>query len=408
MNRSDNIMTDQVIKEIIDMWDDPNNFPSKRSMARKLGMPRTTVRRWINKLIDRGIISAERDYEVDEELVRMLKSQNTQLATQLKKEKAKTLSLIESCKTGISKLNIKPVKVPSKRTIARDMAMHALRSDEHIGEKVIPEEVQGVAEYNVETYIHRLNTWLEKILIFKQQDSESHGLNKLVLSRLGDFVTGFHAYKGQPFYVDMPAVDQVMLALEHEIPVLQALCAEFNEVETFAVVGNHGTTGTKGTAHRKDNWDYILYNFIKLAMKDQPNFKMYISQSPHMIVRHGNYNFLLTHGDNMRSYLGLPFYALDRTFLRINNLYGMRINFMCSAHNHTPANIDGKIIMNGSFVGGTDLSINRMSLASLPSQKIFYFDDEHGPNRETDIHLSHPLLHKRLDEDEQGIYTAWT
>ncbi|NIW53232.1 MAG: hypothetical protein GWN17_13655, partial [Candidatus Korarchaeota archaeon] len=358
-------MTDQVIKEIIDMWDDPNNFPSKRSIARALGMPRTTVRRWINKLIERGIISSERDYEVDEELVRMLKSQNTQLASQLKKEKAKTLSLIESCKTGISKLNIKPVKAPSKLTGTRNMAMHALRSDEHVGEKVVAEQVQGIAEYDVEVYIRRLHRWLDKVLLFKRQDASSHGLNKLVISRLGDYVTGFHAYKGQPFYVDMPVVDQVMTALEHEVPVLQALCKEFHEVETFAVIGNHGATSSKGNHHHKDNWDYVLYNFIKLAMKEQPNFKMYISESPHMIVRHGNYNFLLTHGDNMRSYLGLPFYALDRTFHRINSLYGMRIHFMCSAHNHTPANIDGKIITNGSFVGGTDLSINKMSLASL-------------------------------------------
>jgi hypothetical protein len=362
------------------------------------------VRRWLSNLIEKGSISAERDYAIDEELVKMLKSQNTALLRELNKEKAKTLSIIESCKTAISKLNIDPVKPAKVYNSRTNMSLHSLRSDEHVGEKVVPEQVQSIAEYDIDIYKKRLNAWVEKILLFKEEDKENHGLNKLVIARLGDFVTGFHAYKSQSFYVDIPVVDQMMIALEAEVNALLTLCKHFNEVESFAVVGNHGASGARKQHHKKDNWDYVLYHFIKTAMVNQPNFKMYISESPHMLVRHGNYNFFYTHGENMRSTLGLPYYAIDRTFHRINTLYNMRIHYMCTAHHHTPAVIDNKIIMNGSFVGGTDLSINKMSLASLPTQKIFYFEDRHGMNRETDLYLDTPWV---LEEDEHGIYTSW-
>jgi hypothetical protein len=74
-------------------------------------------------------------------------------------------------------------------------------------------------------------------------------------------------------------------------------------------------------------------------------------------------------------------------------------------HFHQPASIgDSKVLLNGSLVGGSELSINRMGLTNLPSQKLFYFDKKHGINRETNLHLADPV---QLEADENGIFTAW-
>ena len=50
------------------------------------------------------------------------------------------------------------------------------------------------------------------------------------------------------------------------------------------------------------------------------------------------------------------------------------------------------------------LSINQMTMATRPSQKIFYFDSEYGINRESNLYLSEPV---KLVPDERGIYTAY-
>lgn len=68
-------------------------------------------------------------------------------------------------------------------------------------------------------------------------------------------------------------------------------------------------------------------------------------------------------------------------------------------------NIGGEILVNGSMPGGSDLSVNKMQTAALPSQKIFYFDHKNGIHRETNIRLAD---RPELVPDENGIYTAYT
>ena len=64
-----------------------------------------------------------------------------------------------------------------------------------------------------------------------------------------------------------------------------------------------------------------------------------------------------------------------------------------------------EIILNGTLVGGSDLSINAMNVSSRPSQKIFYLDPDHGIHRMSDIYLSKKPT---LSADKNGIYTAYT
>ena len=392
-------MNSELKQKIIQMWGDSLNYPSTRSIARALNIPRTTLRRYLGRLVDSGLISEERYHDIDSEIIQLLKQQNSSLRRELTKEKAKTQMIIDACKASIAKMNIGPVPYPNYFKSSKNLEFHALRSDEHIGEEVDPAQVGGVSEYNTEVYKERLGTWVDKILLFLEQDRKSHSLNKLVIVRLGDTVTGTSAYRGQSFYVNLPAVDQLMIGVEEEIPVLQTLCSYFPEVESYCVVGNHGASGGKNHSHRRDNWDYLFYQFLKIAMKQQENYKMYISEGPALIAQHGNFNFFYHHGDTNRAYLGLPYYALDRQFNRLNTLYGVPIDYSVSAHFHTAGSIGGRLLLNGSFVGGTDLSINKLSLASMPTQKIFYFHHKYGVNRETDLYLDDKMV---LEPDETG------
>ena len=121
-----------------------------------------------------------------------------------------------------------------------------------------------------------------------------------------------------------------------------------------------------------------------------------------MIVKHGNFVFSYNHFDGVNGYNGIPYYGLNRMASRVGDMHRTYIDYHCGGHFHTPSNLGGRIFVNGTLVGGSNLSINQMHLTSLPSQKMFYFHPEHGINRESDLHLDSPV---KLSPDTNGIFT---
>ncbi len=329
---------------------------------------------------------------------------NTMLAKQLSREKKKTKMIVDACMIGMSKINTEFVtSVGSEVKASENLEFHALRSDAQVGETVDKDEVQGVSEYNSEIYAERLERWGDKIELFKKQDQRSLGLNKLVVAHLGDQIEGETVYAGQSFYIDQPAVDQLFLSVELEARQLLRLAGLFSRVEVFCVPGNHGRLGVKGQMHKRTNMDYIFYKVLKMTLQHQSNIRIYVSESPGMIVKHGEFVFAYKHGDHIRSYVGLPYYGLERDYHRMQVLYNMRIHYEFVAHFHQPANIKDNIFINGAMPGGSDLSINVMTQSNRPSQTIFYFDHKEGINRETKLYLADL---PKFEADKQGIFTA--
>lgn len=333
--------------------------------------------------------------------------QNERLLDRLDKERDRNQVVIDACLAAASKIQVKPVPFPSAEQNGKlnNLDFHAIRSDAHVGEDTDAASVQNVASYNVKQYDKRLDRWLEKIMLFKEQDGSSHGLNKLVINFLGDQVTGERIFNGQSYNIDLPLVDQLFHSLEKESQAILSLAKEFNEVEVFCVIGNHGRPGRKGDHHKRTNFDYIFYRILQMMLEPQKNVKVFVSESPSMLIKHGNYHFLLNHGDNARGWAGIPYYGLERMFRRLPGLYGMVVDIELVAHHHQPANISDSIIMNGAFPGGSDLSVNKMGVASIPTQKIFYFHPVWGINRETNLKLADP---PELVANEHGIYTSYT
>lgn len=334
-----------------------------------------------------------------------LADQNKSLIKRIEKERNITQAFVNNCLAAIAKMNIRSVPIPKRDKAVEKLEAHAMRSDAHVGEELDKKQVQGMGNYGFKIYKKRIDRWVDKMITFREQDKKSLGLNKLVIEHLGDQVTGESIYKGQSFYLDLSLTDQLFYSVEVESEAILALAQVYPEVEIFMVPGNHGRPGLKGGNHYRTNFDYLFYRALKQALAPQKNVKIYISESPSMIVQHGNFTFFLTHGDAAKGWMGIPFYGLERMLRRLPGLYNMIIHYMLSGHFHQPAAIgDSKILLNGSIVGGDELSINRMGLANLPSQKLFYFDNIHGINRETDLHLADPM---QLTADKDGIFTEW-
>jgi hypothetical protein len=223
---------------------------------------------------------------------------------------------------------------------------------------------------------------------------------------LGDHVDGELIYKGQAYNIEFGVIDQLVQGVREYTDAILTLAGAFPKIEIFCVPGNHGRHGKKGEGHPRSNFDYLFAKMLQEALRRQSNVTVYVSESPTMIVQNGNYTFALNHFSDVKSWNGIPYYGLDRMARRLTDLYGMIINYKLGGHFHISASLnDDEILINGTIVGGSDLSINGMKIASRPSQKIFYFDQERGINRMTNIHLADKIA---LTADERGIYTAYS
>ena len=378
------------------------NKPGRATLLRRFGCSWAEM---ISRAFDGSPPAPDNDSEPEEQLASRtyLVDQNNRLRRDLDKQRNLTAAFVENCLAEIAKLAVRPLPTPRHHRAQENLVFHALRSDAQVGERINPRSVQGLSVYNAEVYAERVRRWTEKVCIFRGQDRASLGLNKLVIEHLGDQVEGESIYPGQPFYLDLHLTEQIFYSVEIEASAILALAAEFPEVEIYAVSGNHGRAGKKGD-HSGINFDYIFYRALKSALSRQPNVRMYIAESPSMLVRHGDFNFLLAHGDAAKSWNGIPYYGIDRQFRRMHDLFGVRVDVELIGHHHQHANLSDRVLVNGCLPGGSDLSINRMGVSSVPSQKIFYFDEHHGINRESNLYLAEPVT---LAPDEEGIATAW-
>ena len=333
-----------------------------------------------------------------------LKKMNEKLLKDLTHERNRNQIIIENCLGAISKCAFSPADIPPPEKVKYAQEFHAMKSDDHVGELVDPKWTQGVSEYNSDIFKERLHKWAHKIISFRDQDKGSLGLNKLVINFLGDIVTGEQIFKGQSFFIEFSAVDQLFFAFNEYMKIILTLAQHFPEVEIYTVQGNHGRVGRKGEAHPRTNMDYIFYRLIEYAMRQQDNVQVFVSESPTMIIRHGDYNFALNHNDDTRGWNGIPYYGLDRKARRLGDLYGMTIHYKLGGHFHSPANLNDETLLNGTMMGGSDLSINKMRVATTPSQKIFYFDKKHGIHRESNLYLAEKPV---LKPDKNNIYTAY-
>ena len=99
----------------------------------------------------------------------------------------------------------------------------------------------------------------------------------------------------------------------------------------------------------------------------------------------GGIGFSLQHGDDVRSSQGVPWYGMERRQNRITALNSMqggnRIRYYCCGHFHRPATLaqlDGEMLMNGSWVGTDAFAFNALGAFTEPTQLLHGVNSKYG------------------------------
>jgi hypothetical protein len=174
--------------------------------------------------------------------------------------------------------------------------------------------------------------------------------------------------------------------------MIRRLATRFPEIDVDFIGGNHGRIGKFGDERFYDNFDLITGQIVTQGLVDLPNVQCKVWTTPHALVQIGASLVHLHHGDKVKSFMGLPYYGLERAASRWTGLHQQFFKYIMVGHWHNPAawdtNSGAEIIVNGSFFTGSAYSVNDLGLATPAAQWAFFLHRERGITARYKVGLS--------------------
>lgn len=281
-------------------------------------------------------------------------------------------------------------------------------SDLQLGMCINPRDTTNLGGYNFDIFVQRLDRLKEVIITIAEEQRLVRPVQNLIIFGLGDYVEGETIFPAQALFLDMHASDQFIRGVQEISRFIRDMACYFENIVMYGVWGNHGRFGRKGHNHPQSNLDYLMLRVLQLHTSSIKNVQIFVSEGPLMAVKIFNQVHLLRHGDDTGSWMGIPFYGMERDTLKHSNLIRMPIDHAHVGHHHRQASWEVSVMsvhMNGSFCGPTPFGINQMKMADRPSQSLFMVHPDHGLNWRVPIWLDKA---KPLSPDEYGIFTPCT
>lgn len=277
-------------------------------------------------------------------------------------------------------------KPPHAGTTSETLLLHY--SDWHYGESVSEDGTRGLNVYDTEIAAERVNRVTERVISIAQKMRAGEGWHfpRIVVAVNGDLVTGtIHELERHGDHENIVwSVYYCAMLLAEQV---RQLAAEFPRVDVFVTSGNHGRLPDARKMQSKDptrNWDTVVGLFAKTALENIPNVAVEIPNSYAVTYDVEGHTVLQSHGHDVKSWGGIPWYGINRVISGYNALEasrGGRIAAYLFAHFHSQTNLTypgGEAFVNGSLIGGTEWTVNALGRADRPCQMLLGFHADHG------------------------------
>jgi hypothetical protein len=265
----------------------------------------------------------------------------------------------------------------------------------HIGEVINKQEMGGLNQYNFDIFKKRFQYLIEKTISFTANNMSTYQFTEINVLCTGDMVSGT-IHDELEATNELNIVEQATLGALVVAQGFQDLARAFPKVIVTCVVGNHGRVKKEKYFKNKQsvNWDFIFYNNLALMLKNQKNIQFNIPLSFWAGVQIEGYNFLVMHGDMIKSWGGIPFYGLQREASKWTEIMASNKEFFkyfVTSHFHTKAVLQtptGERIMNASLKGGDEYAIG-LGFFGEPVQLLFGVNKKYGKTWELSINAKY-------------------
>ena len=285
---------------------------------------------------------------------------------------------------------ITPIKPLPKLSVVRDKrkcieeSVVAILSDEHADQVVLPHQVGNLERYNFPIALRRAESYVDTIIKFTQRTLQNYKFNTLWILANGDHTSGeIHNSVDHSEYRNSFR-NSLAIGQMHSL-MLRDLAPYFDKIKIVYVPGNHGRRSTQKDYHGAwNNWDYLIAETAKLHCTNLENVEFCIPDAFSVCVDIEGHGFYITHGDEIRGWMGIPWYGISRKTQRLTALNATQkkeVDYYVFGHFHqssTLAVLAGETIINGSWVATDPFAYEALSVFNEPSQWLFGVNKERG------------------------------
>ena len=333
--------------------------------------------------------------EAESEAIKDLKQTNQRLLKQIDKLKDKKADLVEAvymgARDGISTLDLPKVKAPAKSKTKGEEICVPLLSDIQLAKRT--------PTYNSEIAEERVLRYADKIIQITRVQKANHAIKKCAVLCLGDIVEGELIFPGQAHEIDSSLYKQVTVdgpRILHGF--FSKLLTEFDEVEVYWVIGNHGALGGRSRRdyNPESNADRMLGKILETMFANEKRIKFIVPDKTWYLVADlgKKAKFLCFHGDNIRGSMGLPFYGYNKKILGWKALASAELmedftHAVCG-HYHTPTSLylnDVRVWVNGSTESHNGYALEQLAAMGRPSQFCLFVKPSKGVTAEYLVNL---------------------
>lgn len=256
-----------------------------------------------------------------------------------------------------------------------ESAAVVLWSDHHCEEEVLPGQVGGMNEFNLEIYERRFSQLVHGTLAWLNIERTKTNIKTLVVALLGDFFTNnIHADLADSAL--LPPMDAAYFAQNHVIGGIEYILANTPEDLALLIVchsGNHArTTKEQRIATEKGNsLEHYMYYVMRDHFKNNPRVKFQIAEGYHSFVTFfGGYTIRFHHGHqiNYQGGVGGITIPVNKAIAQWNK--ARHADLDCFGHFHTKFD-GGNFICNGSLIGYNAYAVSIKASYEKPEQTIF-------------------------------------
>lgn len=253
-------------------------------------------------------------------------------------------------------------------------------SDLHIGELIRPAETGGFGAFNYAIAEARADLYVRNLLDWVATQRHSYNIPDLTVFGIGDYISG-DLHQELLVSNEFPLPGQTARAASLISRIMRTAAPHFRSV-TFHGVGadNHGRLQKKPQAKQKaaNNMSFLVHALVEAEMRQHVNFKLIAYEDMSPLIEVGGHNFVVTHGDTIKSVMGIPWYGLERFIGKeaIRRMGQREFHYVNCGHYHTPIFLP-KLLMNGSLSGTTEFD-HACGRYGPPAQISYLVHRKHG------------------------------
>lgn len=244
---------------------------------------------------------------------------------------------------------------PKKSTSPVTALVHA--TDWHIGEYIEPAETEGFGNFNWELAQDRvLDQWLPRTLKWLNTQRSGYVIDEIVLLGTGDFVSGdihdeLRRTNEFPLPVQTAKAGDLFGAVG---AALARHCVKLKVIEIGA--DNHSRLVQKPQAKQKtqNSMSTLVYHIANKVMERQSNIEVTIASGMKLLFDVNGHPILGEHGDTVKSWMGVPWYGMEREVAREakRRMFSQGFKYVVMGHWHVP--FFGQYIIGGSLSGTSE------------------------------------------------------